>query len=42
MPHIKLDRVNGSKLRFGGHSEHFEKFNKTIRTFFADNARFLV
>ena len=31
--HIKLDRVNGSRLRFGGQIEnlkrmnHFEKFN---------------
>ena len=37
--HIKLDRVNGSKLRFGGQiknlrrKNHFEKFIKTDRTF---------
>ena len=37
--HIKLDRVNGSKLRFGGEirkfkkNEPFEKINKAIRIF---------
>ena len=38
--HIKLDRVNESKLRIGDKSEnlrrmnHFEKFNKANRIFF--------
>ena len=37
--HIKLDRVNGSKLRFGGQirkykkNESFEKFDKANRNF---------
>ena len=35
--HIKLDRVNGSKLRFGG---QIRNFNKANRIFFAENARF--
>ena len=34
MSHIKLDRVNGSKLRFGGQNRKFKKKN------FAENARF--
>ena len=44
--YIKLDPVNGSKLRFGGQirnlrrMNHFEKFNKANRIFFAENARF--
>ena len=43
--HIKLDHVNGSKLRFGGNSEkgrnnHFEKFNEEKEFFFAENATF--
>ena len=46
MSHIKLDRVNGSKLRFTGDKSedltrmnHFEKFNKANRIFFEENAR---
>jgi len=44
--HIKLDRVNRSKLRFGGkpgnlrRMNHFEKIYKSNRIFFAENARF--
>ena len=35
--HNKLDRVNGSKLRFGG---QIRNFNKANRIFFAEIARF--
>ena len=44
--HIKVDRVKGTKLRFGGqikkfnHTENFEKCYKANRTFFSENARF--
>ena len=45
--HIKLDRVNGSKLRFGGQIRKFKKNEsykkkliRLIEYFFAENARF--
>ena len=44
--HIILDRVNGINYDLGDKSEnlrrmnHFEKFNKVNRIFFAENARF--
>ena len=46
MSHIKLDRVNGLNYDLGDKSEnlgrinHFEKFNKATRIFFAEIARF--
>ena len=46
--HIKLDRVNGSKLRFGGQIRKIRKNESFLKNlirlkefFFAENARFL-
>ena len=43
MSHIKFDRVNGSKLRFGGKSRKFKKNKNLLRLmefFLAENASF--